>query len=55
MMWTTATGQLEGTIDVDSKKPLSVCTTPDGKCMVSFHEKGVVRVWRVERRGSAAK
>jgi WD40 repeat protein len=50
--WTAATGKLEGIIDADSEKPWSICASSDGKFIVSGHE-GVVKMWRVGRKGSA--
>jgi WD40 repeat protein len=51
-IWTTATGQLDAIIYTDcSNKPLSVCASSDGKCIVSGHDHGAVKMWRVRRGG----
>ena len=54
MMWTTATGQLDGIIDKDTNEPRSICASSDGKYIVSGHEGGFVKTWRVGR-GSVVK
>jgi WD40 repeat protein len=52
VIWTTATGQLDAIIDTDyPNKPLSVCASSDGKCIVSGHDHGAVKMWRVRRGG----
>jgi hypothetical protein len=47
MMWTAATGKLDGIIDADSKSSSSVCASLDGKCIVSCHDEGIMRMWQV--------
>jgi WD40 repeat protein len=48
LMWTAATGKVEGVIHADpTNKPWSICTSSDGKRIVSGHSDGTVRVFSV--------
>jgi WD40 repeat protein len=48
VMWTAATGKVEGVIHADpTTPPLSMCTSSDGKRIVSGHSGGTVRVFSV--------
>jgi hypothetical protein len=48
VMGTAATGKVEGVIHADStNQPWSVCTSSDGKRIVSGHSDGTVRVFSV--------
>ena len=50
-----ATGQLEGIIDADpTAKAESICVSFDGKFIVSSHDKGVMKMWRIGRGGVGA-
>jgi hypothetical protein len=51
MMWTAATGHIEGTISAGINTPCSMCASSDGKYFVSGHNDGTSKVLRV-RRGS---
>ena len=53
MRWTTATGQLEGIIDATLKKSQAACTSANGKYIVSGHDEGVVKMWRMQHKGSS--
>jgi WD40 repeat protein len=54
LMWTAATGQLEGIIDASivdgdgSTIPRSICASSDGKYIASGYGHGSVKMWRVE-------
>jgi WD40 repeat protein len=47
MVWTAATGQLEGIFDEKPSTALSICASPDGQRIVSGYDDGTVKIFSV--------